>query len=70
MIESGLSYLLLNLKQKGLCVTLWNNAVIKQAKEIESKERIKNQIFIGKVTEIIGFDKTLELLRESKEAIK
>jgi len=42
---------------------------LKKAKEMESKEKTRNQLFIGKVAEIIGFDKTLELLRESKETI-
>jgi hypothetical protein len=44
--------------------------VFDKAKGMEFKERLKNQIFIGKVAEIIGFDKTLKLLIESKEAIK
>ena len=38
----------------------------KQAKEMEAKQKIEHQLFIGKVTCIIGFDKTLELLKESK----
>lgn len=29
-------------------------------------KKLENQIFIGKVIEIIGFEKTLELLKESK----
>jgi hypothetical protein len=43
---------------------------LKQAKQMESKEKTRNQLFIGKVADIIGFDKTLELLRESNETIK
>jgi len=35
-----------------------------QAKEMERKERLKYQLFIGKVDEVLGFDKTLELLKE------
>ena len=41
-----------------------------QAKEMEKKEKLKHQLFIGKVTNIIGFDKTLELLRECNNTIK
>ena len=41
-----------------------------QAKEIEKKEKLKHQLFIGKVIDIIGFDKTLELLRECNNTIK
>lgn len=42
---------------------------IKQAKEMERKERLKYQLFIGKVDEILGFDKTLELLKECNNKI-
>ena len=37
-----------------------------QAKEMENEQIFEHQLFIGKVTCIIGFDKTLELLKESK----
>jgi hypothetical protein len=37
---------------------------IKQALELEKKERLKRQLFIGKVSEIIGSEKTIELLKE------
>jgi hypothetical protein len=40
-----------------------------QAKEMERKERLKHQLFIGKVTEILGFDKTVELLKECNNEI-
>ena len=43
---------------------------IEQAKEMEKKQKLEKQLFIGKVSEIIGFDKTVELLRESKQAIE
>lgn len=42
-------------------------------KELENKykfERLEKQLFIGKVSEIIGDDKTIELLKESKQAIE
>jgi hypothetical protein len=42
---------------------------IDQAKEMERKERLKHQLFIGKVTEILGFDKTVELLKECNNEI-
>jgi hypothetical protein len=41
-----------------------------KAKEMASKERTRKQLFIGKVSEIIGFDKTLELLKECNNTIK
>jgi hypothetical protein len=41
-----------------------------KAEEMEKKQKLEKQLFIGKVSEIIGFDKTLELLKESKEQIE
>jgi hypothetical protein len=49
---------------------IWIKELIPKAKEMEKKEKLKRQLFIGKVSEIIGFDKTVELLRESKQAIE
>ena len=46
------------------------NDLIKQAKKMEKIEKLERQLFIGKVSEIIGFDKTLELLKESKQEIE
>lgn len=43
--------------------------IFNQAKEMERKERLKYQLFIGKVDEILGFDKTLELLKECNKEI-
>jgi len=43
---------------------------IHHAIKLETDTLVINQIFIGKVAEIIGFEKTIELLNESKEAIK
>jgi hypothetical protein len=43
------------------------NDIIEQAKEMDRKEKIKHQLFIGKVSEIIGFEKTVQLLRECNE---
>ena len=43
---------------------------LKQALEMEKKETLKRQLFIGKVSEIIGFEKTLELWKETLNQIK
>ena len=51
-------------------INLYSMKAIEQAKEMEKKEKLKHQLFIGKVTDIIGFDKTLELLRECNNTIK
>lgn len=41
-----------------------------QAKKMETKEKLKHQLFIGKVSELIGFEKTVELLKQVNEEIK
>ena len=41
-----------------------------QAKEIERIEKLKRQLFIGKVSEIIGERKTVDLLKECIETFK
>jgi hypothetical protein len=48
---------------------IWINKLIPEAKEMEKKEKLIRQLFIGKVVEIIGFEKTLELLKESEKTI-
>lgn len=45
-------------------------ANIQKAKEMERIEKLKRQLFIGKVQEIIGFEKTIELLKECNETFK
>ena len=44
--------------------------LINQAKAMEKKEKLKHQLFIGKVTEILGFDKTVELLKQCNDEIR
>ena len=44
--------------------------IIKQAKKIEYNQKLKYQLFIGKVSEIIGDKKTFELLKECQKTIK
>jgi hypothetical protein len=44
--------------------------IVKQAKEMENLKKLKHQLFIGKVMEIIGAKKTIELLKECNETFK
>lgn len=44
--------------------------LIEKAKAMEKKEKLKHQLFIGKVTEILGFDKTVELLKQCNNEIR
>lgn len=46
-------------------------AMIKDVLEIsQNKETLKRQLFIGKVLEIIGAEKTIELLKEVNKEIR
>ena len=52
---------------------IWEEKIIdlvEEAKKMERNERLKRQLFIGKVTEIIGFDKVVELWKECDEVFK
>lgn len=44
--------------------------VFEKAKAMEKKEKLKHQLFVGKVTDVIGCDKTLDLLRECYNEIR
>ena len=37
---------------------------------MKNREKLVKQLFVGKVSEILGFDKTLELLKEANDAFK
>lgn len=39
-------------------------------KEYSNQEKLIRQLFVGKVSEIIGFEKTFELLKEANDAFK
>lgn len=39
-------------------------------KEYSNQEKLIRQLFVGKVSEIIGFEKTVELLKEANDALK
>ena len=52
-----------------LFIDLRTSNILQQAKAMEAKEKLKHQLFIGKVTEILGFDKVVELLKECNNEI-
>ena len=75
MIPSALEWFLIEFKKQvwfepNSELDIWINDLMPKAKEMEKKEKLERQLFIGKVSEIIGFDKTLELLKESKQEIE
>lgn len=67
---TAVEWLVENIREKGLVASLWNEKVFEQAKEMEKREKLKRQLFMGKVSEIIGFEKTLELWKETLNEIK
>ncbi len=40
------------------------NKLVEQAKEMEQKNKLTHQLFVGKVSDVIGCDKTFDLLKE------
>jgi hypothetical protein len=46
------------------------DALFNEAKEIQNNEKLKYQLFIGKVMEIIGYETTIELMKECNETFK
>jgi hypothetical protein len=54
-------------KLTGLIIEI-DEPIIEKAKEMERLEKLKHQLFIGKVSDEIGFDKTVELLKEVNQA--
>lgn len=71
--ETSIDWLMNQLYKKGFIKEVDGNEPINlmnQAKSMDVKQKLEKQLFIGKVCEIIGFDKTLELLKESKEQIE
>lgn len=65
MKQTAVEWLMQELKP----IDITYKELFEQAKEMESKEKLKHQLFIGKVTEILGFDKTVELLKECNNEI-
>ena len=43
---------------------------IDKAKKMEIKEKLKYQLYIGKVSDVNGFEKALNLLKEVNEEIR
>ena len=66
MKQTAVEWLLSQIQQK----LYIKDGIIQQALEMEKKETLKRQLFIGKVSEVIGFEKTLELWQETLNEIK
>lgn len=70
MKQTAIEWLIEELKSRSIDLNKWNGDLVEKAKEMEKKETLKRQLFIGKVSEIIGFEKTLELWKETLNEIK
>lgn len=44
--------------------------LVKEAKKMQEIEKLKRQLFMGKVSEIIGMNKTIELWKQCIETFK
>ncbi len=44
--------------------------MLKDLQKVVNREKLVYQLFIGKVSEVIGYNKTVELLMESKDALR
>jgi hypothetical protein len=56
-------------KLTGLKIRM-DEPIIEKAKKMEIKEKLKYQLYIGKVSDVIGFEKALNLLKEVNEEIR
>ena len=69
MKQTAVEWFFMTMNIRGL---LPNDEIVEcynQAKAMEKKEKLKHSLFIGKVTEILGFDKTVELLKQCNDEI-
>jgi len=53
-----------------LFIDLTTSNIFNQAKAMEKNEKLKNQLFRGKVSEIIGWSKVIELMKECNKTFK
>jgi len=69
MEQTAVEFIIESVMSRGLYTTEMLEE-FEQAKQMENREKLECQLFIGKVSEIIGDAKTVELLKECEEAIK
>jgi hypothetical protein len=62
--KTAVEWLVERLAENGIL----HSSDINQAKQMEQLEKLKHQLFIGKVSDEIGFNKTVELLKEVNQA--
>ena len=66
MEQTAVEWLIKQLNINGTVIPM---EIASKAKAMETKEKLKHQLFIGKVFEILDFDKTVELLKQCNDEI-
>ena len=69
-METAVNWLIEKLNKYELANYSVKLKIIEEAKKMEYNQKLKYQLFIGKVSEIIGDKKTFELLKECQETFK
>ncbi len=69
-MKTAVEWLVNELEKHHVFHDIKNTVAYQQAKEMEKDEKLKNQLFKGKVSEIIGWSKVIELLKECNETFK
>ncbi len=69
-METAVNWLIEKLNKYELANYSVKLKIIEEAKKMEYNQKLKYQLFIGKVSEIIGDEKTFELLKECQETFK
>jgi hypothetical protein len=64
MKQTAVEWLVEELEKHHTKIDIKNTVAFNQAKAMEKWQKLKHQLFIGKVSDIIGFEKTVELLKE------
>jgi len=70
MAKTAIEWLVEQVNSDCLNSTFIQEDIIKRAKAMEEIEKLKRQLFMGKVSEIIGMNKTIELWKECIETFK
>jgi hypothetical protein len=63
-VEKAIDLINKDFEENGRLRFAYVQKVLNEAKEMERQTKLRNQLFTGKVIEIIGFDKTIEIQRE------
>ena len=69
-LEKAIALIYKDYEVNGRLRLAYVSLVLGEAKNMEKVQEAKRLLFIGKVSQIVGFDKTAELLKEVEQEIK